>query len=170
MMTRERRAQIATVAVLLIAFGIGAVRKAGWRMPDLSEFRRARQAQANPPQEPQDVIYVMQDAARAGDVRTYLASYTGQMEAALRQTLAGTTENAFAQYLRDSTTAIRGIAVAEPEKITDAEAKVRVEYVYQDRNQVQTMYLEKGANGWKISGLDTEERVKTLIPYGMPVK
>ena len=37
------------------------------------------------------------DAARAGDVRSYLASYTGQMDSALKQSLAETTEDRFAR-------------------------------------------------------------------------
>ena len=47
---------------------------------------------------------------------------------------------------------------------------MRGEYIYQDRNEAQTMYLEKGPTGWKISRADSDERVKTLIPYGTPVK
>jgi hypothetical protein len=58
----------------------------------------------------------------------------------------------------------------DPQTITDTEAKVRVEYVYQDRNEVQMMYLEKGSRGWKISRTDGDERVETLVPYGTPVK
>jgi hypothetical protein len=47
---------------------------------------------------------------------------------------------------------------------------VRVEYVYQDRNEAQTMYLEKASSGWKITRVDGAERVKTLVPYGTPVQ
>jgi hypothetical protein len=166
-MKKERKAQIATVAVLLAALGIALAAKAGWRWRD---FRPTRITEAKADQEPQDAIYAMLNAARAGDIRTYLDSYTGQMQASLRQALAATTEAAFAQYLKDSNAAVKGIAVSDPQTVTDAEAKVRVEYIYQDRNEVQTMHLEKGPAGWKISGADGDERVKTLIPYGTPVK
>lgn len=157
------KAQVITVAVLLAALGVGLARKTGWRLPDLRSFR------ITAGHDPQDAIFAMLDAARAGDVRRYLAGYTGQMEAALRQSLAETTEPAFAKYLRDSNAAIKGIAVSDPQKITDLETKVRVEYIYQDRNEAQMMYLQKGPNGWKISRADSDERVKTLIPYGTPV-
>ncbi len=155
-MERNRKAQVATAAVLLLAVGIGLARKTERRAPNA--------------QEPQDAVYAMLDAARGGDVRLYLASYTGQMQATLRQAVAETTEPAFARYLRDSNAAIKGVAVSDPEKIAEQEAKVRVEYVYQDRNEAQTMYLEKGPAGWKISRADGTERVKTLIPYGTPVR
>ena len=154
-MTRDRTAQLVTVAVLLIAVGVGVVRKTGRRQPE---------------QTPQDAIYSMLDAAHAGDVRAYLAHYTGPMEAALRQTLAETTAPAFAEYLKTSNAAIKGAAVSDPEKIGDHETKVRVEYIYEDRNEAQFMYLEKGPDGWKIARAESGDRIKTLIPYGTPVK
>lgn len=158
-MKQHRKAQVVTLAVLLAALCVGIVRKTGWRLPEPGAG-----------QDPQDAIYAMLGAARAGDVKAYLASYTGPMEAALRQALAETTEPGFAKYLRDSNAPIRGVAVSDPQRTTDLEAKVRVEYIYQDRNEVQTMYLEKGSNGWKISRADSDERLTTLIPYGTPVK
>ncbi len=47
---------------------------------------------------------------------------------------------------------------------------MRVEYVYQDRNEAQSMYLEKLSGAWKIARVEAAERVKTLIPYGTPVQ
>jgi hypothetical protein len=152
-MTNQRKAQMVTVVVLVAALAVALGRR-----PTRAE------------QSPQDAIYAMLDAARNGDVNKYLASYTGPMEAALRQSLAETTEAGFARYLRESNTAIKGIAVAEPQQIAETETKVRVEYIYQDRNEAQTMYLLKGPKGWKISRADSDERVKTLIPYGTPVR
>jgi hypothetical protein len=169
-MKKDRTAQLVTVAVLLAALGVGVVRKTGWRPPNLRRSRIASYQEARACPEPQDTIYAMLDAARAGDVKAYLAEFTGQMEAALRQSLEQTTEPGFAKYLRDSNATIKGVAVSDPQKITDLEAKVRVEYIYQDRNEAQTMYLDKGPNGWKITRADGGERVKTLIPYGTPVK
>jgi hypothetical protein len=169
-MKKERKAQVVTVAVLAAALGVALLAKAGWRLPDLRSSMRIFQPGTQSSPEPQDAIYAMFGAARAGDVKTYFASYTGQMEASLRQELSETTESAFAKYLQDSNATIKGVAVSDPQKMTDSEAKVRVEYVYQDRNEAQTMYLEKGPNGWKISRVDSDERVKTLIPYGTPVK
>jgi hypothetical protein len=49
------------------------------------------------------------------------------------------------------------------------EARIRVEYVYADRNEAQQVYLERIDGDWKISGVDASERVKTLVPYGTPV-
>jgi len=76
----------------------------------------------------------------------------------------------FSRYLKESNSAIKGVALADPQPLGDRQASVRVEYVYQDRNEAQTMYLEKDAAGWKITRVDGAERVKTLIPYGTPVE
>jgi hypothetical protein len=147
-MTRERKAQALTVAVLAIALGIALLR--GVRFT------------AAPP-EPQDTIYAMLNAARSGDVKRYLAAYTGSMEEALRQSVSES-------YLRESTAGVKGTAVSDPEKISAAQVKIRVEYIYQDRNETQTIYLDETPAGWKISRTENQERVKTLIPYGTPVK
>lgn len=154
-MNGKRTAQIATAA-LVIAVGAALVLKSR-----AGEIR---------PVDPQGAIYAMLDAARAGDSRAYMAAFSGQMEAALRQVLSETTVPGFAKYLKESHASIMGIAVADPQIITDSEVKLRVEYVYHDRNEAQTMYLEKGRNGWKIFRVDNDERVRTLIPYGTRVK
>ncbi len=115
-------------------------------------------------------IYAMLAAARDGDVNAYLASYTGQMATALQASVRESTPDGFARYLRDSNAQIKGVALTEPEPFSGSEAKVRVEYVYQDRNEAQTIYLEKVEGAWKISRVDVAERVKTLVPYGTPVQ
>jgi hypothetical protein len=169
-MTNERKTQIVTIVVLAAAFGVVLAQKTGW---NFSGVKMAEMVQSPAPKaepSPQDAIYAMLDAARIGDVKAYLASYTGQMDAALKQSLAETTEPGFAKYLRDSNAAVKGIAISEPQTLTDREVRVRVEYVYQDRNEAQTMYLEKGPAGWKIARVDGAERVKTLVPYGTPVQ
>ncbi|HMD70213.1 MAG TPA: hypothetical protein VKF41_02660 [Bryobacteraceae bacterium] len=161
-MTRQQTTRVLAVAVLLAAAAAGIVRTKGWRSPV--------GPQQEPGQEPQDAIYAMLSAARAGDVKAYLARYTGNAGAALRSTLAETTESGFANYLREANSGVRGVAISDPQKITGREVKVRVEYIYQDRDEAQEVYLEDGPGGWRISRTEGDERVKTLVPYGAPVK
>lgn len=167
-MSRQQQAQILTAAVLAVALGIVAYRKSGAGIGDLSSWFARPAARA--PMTPQDVIYSMLDAAREGNVPQYLAAYTGQMETALKKTVAESSEEAFAKYLRQTNEPIKGIALQEPEKLTDREVKVRVEYVFADRNEVQYMYLEKVGETWKIARVDATERIPTLVPYGTPVQ
>jgi hypothetical protein len=159
-MSHGRKTQILTVALLAMAFAIAVGRK--------QEARFFAAPQSQPAV--QDVIYTMLDASRAGDVRGYLASYAGQMRSSLEQSVRETGEERFGRYLKESNSAVKGIAVSEPQLLGDREAKVRVEYVYQDRNEAQTMYLEKNGDSWKITTVEGSERLKTLIPYGTPVR
>lgn len=156
-MSKERQAQILTVLVLAAALGV-----AYWR-------KLPQTAAARGDGTPQDAIYAMLDAARDGDVKGYVAAHTGQMAVALAKAVSESGAEGFQKYLRETNAPIKGIAVQEPQTLTDREVKVRVEYVYQDRNEVQYMYLEKGAGGWKIARVEGAERVKTLVPYGTPV-
>jgi hypothetical protein len=155
-MRQDRKAQTLTVAALALVLGAGVARK----------VRTGTEAQ---PPDPQSSVYAMLNAARAGDVKAYLATYAGSMAEALRQTLAETTERDFAKYLRETNASIKGVAVSDPQYSGDT-ATIRVEYVYQDRNEAQTMGLERGREGWKITRADNDERLKTPIPYGTPVK
>jgi hypothetical protein len=163
------KAHVITIAVLVLALAIGLVRKTGWR-PGFLAGGISQPSSPAAGSEPQDTVYAMLGAARAGNTKAYLASFAGPMESSLRQTLAESTEPGFAKYLKDTHAPIRGVAVSDLETSPNREAKVRVEYIYQDRNEVQVMYLEKGPGGWKITRADNDERIKTLIPYGTPVK
>jgi len=170
-MTADKKAKIVTFVVLAGALAIVLGQKYGWKMPNVKVSDLAPlPAAPKPDPTPQEAIYAMLDAARVGDVKTYLASYTGQMEMSLKQSIGETTESGFAKYLKNQNASIKGIAISEPQQLTDREVKVRVEYVYQDRNEAQMMFLEKSTGGWKIARVDGTERVKTLVPYGTPVQ
>jgi len=156
MMNRHRLTQSITVLVLAAALGVGLARKGAWRS-------------AAPP-EPQDTVYAMLAAARAGDVKAYLGCYTGSLLAALTQAVKESTAPVFGKYLRDTNASVKGVAVSDAQKTGDREASLRVEYIYQDRNEAQTVSLEKDSSGWKIARVDAAGRVPATIPYGTPDK
>ena len=160
-MSKQARARVVTVVVLVVALGVVFARKGDLRGSLTGLTRRTEQT-------PQDAIYAMLDAARNGDVKKYVASYSGQMAQSLER--ARNESQDFAAYLRDSNAALKGVAVMDPQPQSEREVKVRVEYVYQDRNEAQLYYLEKARNGWKIAKVETAERVKTIMPYGTPVQ
>src|SRR5436309_2561455 len=118
-MTRERKTQVITLAALATAGAIAL----------------ARLPRSKPPAGPADAVYAVMDAARAGDVKAYLECYAGGMRSSLDQSVRESNERAFAKYLRETNAAIKGVAVSEPQPVGDREASVRVEYVYQDRNE-----------------------------------
>ena len=170
-MSADKKAKVVTFLVLGGALLIVLGQKYGWKMPNVKVADLApKPAAPKADPTPQDAIYGMLDAARVGDVKTYLASYSGQMETSLKQSISETSESGFSKYLKDQNASIKGIAISEPQTLTDREVKVRVEYVYQDRNEAQLMFLEKAPGGWRITRVDSTERVKTLVPYGTPVQ
>lgn len=157
MSVNRRRAQIATVLLLAGLLGLAVARRG-----------RTAAATSAKEQTPQDAIYTMLDAARDGNVDRYLASYTGQMQASLRQAIVESSD--FSKYLKQSNAAIKGVAIMEPRQTSDDEVEARVEFVFQDRNEVQSMVLRRATGAWKIERVDSAERVKTLVPYGTPVR
>ena len=161
-MANDRFRQVITIAVLALAGASALAVKHPWRRtpPPLVTAQAA----------PQDPIYAMLDAAREGDVQSYLACYTGPMRSALEVSVRESGAGGFASYLRNSNAAIKGVAVNQPERLGARECRVRIEYVYQDRNEVQNLYLQKAGPAWKIARVDGAERVKTLVPYGTPVE
>ncbi len=167
-MTQQQKARYLTIAVIGTVVAVIAGQKAGWKLP--GGTAALRPAEPSRPPEPRDTIYQMLDAARAGDAGAYLRCFTGQMEATLGQSQSEMGSRAFSRYLVGTNKEIKGVALAEPVALTDREVRVRVEYVYQDRNEVQQMFLEKTAEGWRIARLDSTERIKTLVPYGTPVQ
>jgi hypothetical protein len=160
-MTRDRVARILAIGILAAAGAFGIVGKMGLRIP------RMRPAEGGTAQ---DAIYGMLEAAHSGDIKSYLSCYTGQMLADLNRAVAEKTAAGFQRYLQSQNREIKGVALGAPEPVADREVEIRVEYIYQDRNEAQTIYLQKEETGWKIARVDSAERVKTLVPFGTPVR
>jgi hypothetical protein len=167
-MKREKAASVLTAAALLLTLGVVVAKNKGWTLRDASPSAIARLLLPKTIA-PEDAIYGMLDAARAGNVSAYLASYSGQMNNLLKHSAAESGPGAFEKYLKNSNAAIQGVALSPPQTVSDSQVKVRVEYVYRDRNEVQFIYLRKEGSRWKIYQVDSAEPVKTLVPYGSVV-
>lgn len=160
------RKVVFTAAFIMGLLALVMVRTNGWRLPLPAWISRSTSSAAATPE---DAIYAMLDAARAGDTRAYLASFSGSLREQLLQVVKEQSEANFAAYLRSQNAAFRGVAVSVTDRPSDAEAQVRVEYVYSDRNEVQSVYLRKEAARWRIVKVAGSEQVKTLVPYGTAV-
>ena len=150
------------VAALLGALGVGIARKTGWCEGAATSAATAEEAISAS-------VYDTMNAARAGDVKRYLAGYTGPMRSALQRSLDESGSAAFARYLQNMDAGVKGLAVSV-ESTGEREAKARVEYVYQDRNNVQVVYLEKEQGVWRIARTEGDQSVTAAIPYGTPVR
>jgi hypothetical protein len=124
---------------------------------------------ATAPASPADVVYRMLDAARAGKTNVYLECFSGSLKEQLAQTVKESSEERFSGYLVNQNAAFAGVAVSTAERPTDDEVQVRVEYVYKDRSEVQSVYLRRQGSDWKIDKVTSANRIKTLIPYGTVV-
>jgi hypothetical protein len=159
-MRRDQAASLLTAAALTMTLGLVVAKNKGWTLTGAGRSTAGT---------PEDAIYGMLDAAKAGNVKAYLACYSGQLNDQLRQSVAESRPGDFEKYLRTSNAAIQGVALSPPEPVAGTQVKVRVEYIYRDRNEVQFIYLRNESSAWKIYQVDGAERVKTLIPYGSQV-
>ena len=119
--------------------------------------------------QPHDALYRTLDAVRDGDLKAYLDSHTGPVAESMRKAIAEMGESKFMEALQRQNRPLKGVAVNEPERLSDVQAKARVEYVFADRNETQTVFFEKVSGQWRISRVDGAERIRTAIPYGTPV-
>jgi hypothetical protein len=161
-MKRNTQARILAVAALLGALGVGAARKAGW-------LEGAAAPAATTEEAISAAIYATMNAARAGDASRYLAGYTGPMRVALQRSRDDSGRAAFVRYLQSLDAGVKGLAVSV-ENSGEREAKARVEYVYQERNDVQVVYLEKERGVWRIARTGGDQPFKAAIPYGTPIR
>lgn len=121
------------------------------------------------PRQPQDAIYEMLDAVREGNLPKYLEAHTGAMEASLRRAAAEIGEARLLESLQKKNSPLKGVAIEEPESLSERDSKARVEYVFANRNEVQIVYLEKTGDRWKIARVENAQQVETVVPYGTPV-
>jgi len=157
--SRDHIAKLITFLALALIVGFVLLRRPG------SSLNRREAATG-----PADAVYAMLDAARGGDIRAYLSHYSGAMNATLQRAVIDQGEAGFKNYLISSNAAIKGVAVMDPRPVSDGEVAIQVEYVFQDRNERQTMYLQNRDGAWTIDRVDTSEQVKTAVPYGTPVQ
>ena len=163
-MTRRIDAKsVATVVVLLGVFALALLRSNHWQLPSSWNGWRAIVAK-RAPANPEDGIYSMFDAARAGDAQAYLECFSGP----LRDQLAATTkEDAnFKEYLIRQNAAVQGMAVTLTDRPNADEVRARLEYVYRDHNEVQNVRLKREGARWKIVTMDGAQPTQPLVPYG----
>ena len=96
------------------------LRTNGWRFPLPSWIAPGI---SSAPAGPEDAIYGMLDAARAGDTQTYLDSFSGALRDQLVQVVKENAEPSFAAYLKSQNSAFQGVAVSVTDRPSDTEAQ-----------------------------------------------
>ena len=94
----------------------------------------------------------------------YLDCFSGP----LREQLSATAKEdaKFKDYLLRQNSAVQGMAVTVTDRPNTDEARVRLEYVYSDHNEVQNVRLQREGRRWKIVSMDGAQSVLPVVPYG----
>jgi len=166
-MNRISKPVVVTTALLAILFLFLVARSLHWEV--LSPVGKILSLAAPKSESPEDVIYAMLDAARAGDAKAYLNSFAGPLQHQLQQAMRESGTPQFATYLRNQSAAYESVAVSPVDQPSESDARLRVEYVYSNRNEVQTFHLKKDGGRWIVTGISGTDPIKTLIPYGTAV-
>ena len=166
-MNLVKRPAVLTGFFMLALLSLLFLRAHNWRVPvNVADFfSRARPRT----QTPEDTVYGMLDAARAGDTAVYVDTFSGPLQQQIQQVIRESGKTQFASYLTAQSSSFQSVALSVADQPSDVEARLRVEYVYANRNEVQTFHLRKSGGRWKIVGISGTDQIKTLIPYGTAV-
>lgn len=158
--SRTAKSRLITIGLLAAVAVVVAARQTDWRQ------------WFAPPAEPtpQDAVYQMFAAAQKGDVASYRKYLTATAETDFSRALREAGEARFGQELARANILVKGLALSDLEPQGQFQVRLRAEYVYADRNEVQWLVLEKQPGGWKVAAIENAERVKTATPYATPVQ
>ena len=162
-----KRPAVLTFLFLALMLGLLFLRSHGWKLPPqmTTIFSRWRPAPATP----EDAVYSMLDAARAGNTAVYVEAFSGPLQHQIQQVVRESGKTQFAIYLSGQSTSFQSVALSIADQPSDVEARLRVEYIYLNRNEVQIYHLQKLDSRWKVVGISGTDLTKTLIPWGTAV-
>jgi hypothetical protein len=162
-----KRPAVLTAAFLALLLGLIFLRTHGWRLPTNLSTLFSRSSAT--PVTPEDTVYRMLDAARAGNTGVYVDTFSGPLQQQIQQVIRESGKTQFAAYLTGQSSSFQSVALSVTDQPSDLEARLRVEYVYSNRNEVQTYHVRKFGSRWKIVGISGTDLTKTLIPFGTAV-
>jgi hypothetical protein len=166
-MNLVKRPALLTAFFMLVLLSLIFLRAHNWRVPaNVTDFLSHSSPRT---QTPEDTVYGMLDAARAGDTAVYVDTFSGALQQQIQQVIRESGKTHFASYLTAQSSSFQSVALSVADQPSDVEARLRVEYIYANRNEVQTFHLKKSGGRWKIIGISGTDQIKTLIPYGTPV-
>jgi hypothetical protein len=156
---------VLTVVVLLGVLALALLRANQWRAPTFWTARiplGSKRAASSP----EDGIYAMLDAARAGNTAAYLDCFAGPLREQLAATAKEDSEAKFKTYLLGQNSAVQGFALSVTDRPSADQARVRLEYIFLDHNEVQNVELRREGARWRITSVDTAQPVRSPTPYG----
>jgi hypothetical protein len=162
-----KRPAVLTGIFLVFLLGLIYLRTHGWKLPVALTGTLSRSRTT--PATPEDAVYGMLDAARTGNTTVYVNTFSGPLQQQIQQVIRESGKSQFSTYLTGQSASFQSVALSITDQPSDAEARLRVEYIYTNRNEVQTYHLRKVGSRWKVVGISGTDITKTLIPYGTAV-
>lgn len=118
---------------------------------------------------PEDVVLKMFDAMERGDMAAYLSLLAEDARARAELMLSEAGEREFKRQLKSMHEGIKGIAVSKLEQLSDDEVVLKVELVFESKNEVQQVRLKRIKGEWKVVEVMQSKHLTPPIPYGTPV-
>ncbi|OPZ05375.1 MAG: hypothetical protein BWZ10_03049 [candidate division BRC1 bacterium ADurb.BinA364] len=115
---------------------------------------------------PSERVRLMSQSARLGQTDAYLACFDGDLKTELAHARDQAGEEAFADMLRRRAAPVRGMAISDQTDAGDSMVRLKVEWVFEDRNEIQAIGLRQSNGDWKIVQMDEAQYRKPAIPYG----
>ncbi|MCS7253601.1 MAG: nuclear transport factor 2 family protein [Armatimonadota bacterium] len=128
-----------------------------------------RRATKKHTQVPEDVVLEMFDAMGRGDVNGYLSLLADGARRHAELMLNESGEEEFSRQLRSMHEGIKGIAVSRLEQLSENEVVLRVELVFESKNEVQRIRVRRINGNWRVIEVMQAEHLRPPIPYGTPV-
>jgi hypothetical protein len=129
---------------------------------------RSRDAVAESPDRCLDRMY---EAMKSGDVAAYLDCFTGELRERLDRDADEQSTPAFANYLRELASPIKGRALRsdQTQQLDSDHVRLVVDRVYDGRPwELQAYRLRPDAGRWKIYEIEPAELHEPPVPYGTP--
>jgi hypothetical protein len=161
---RRLAAALVTIALMGLLLWTGVRRPARPPEPEVT----TPEPRSNPAEGAEARIDALLESAWSGDVAAYLASFGGPIRQRLERQIEERGRAAFADDLRRAARSRKSHAVFAVEPEGADSARVAVETVYPDRNERQTFRLERAADGWLVTEVDTIRSQVPKAKYGAP--
>jgi hypothetical protein len=155
---RRIMAGVVTVALM------GILAWSGIRRPAAN--REASRGAANVANPAEARVHSLLESAWNGDVPAYLAAFDGPIRTRLEREVDERGRARFAVDLQLAARSRKSHAVFAAEPENDDTARVAVETVYPDRNERQTYRLDRKAEGWFVTEVETLRSHQPKAAYG----
>lgn len=119
--------------------------------------------------DPEDVVILMMQAMKGGEVEDLLESFGGELRQRLHAIVQREGKSALTQWLKERGKLAKGFAIVKKEFQAPDTVVIHTETVYQDRNTRQRFLVQQEKGSWKITDSDFEMVSNWETSFGKPI-